>query len=336
MVPRSYKKYVAEGRNVVTVSILLAIALRVIYFYCADPSTLHSDISGGYLWEPIAHLFVNPFVSLLASTLCVVFIAFLLAHINTKYVLIRRKTLLHLAFAALLFSCHPSFILMNPGYVSAIFILLAISALFDSYATNKRAISALKVSFVLALGSLFAPSMLLYFPVFWIGLAIMRSFSFKAFLASLFGIFTVYFPAYSYFLYSRHTDTFLSPFTSLALNKLSDFPFAGFDYATWGVIAFAVILLGIIFTYNYMTNYKDKIRIRALISFLNLIVIFASVLMLFLNIDVANDLYILIATVILLLSHFFALAEERWIALLFYTSILIYLIIATLTFLPIS
>lgn len=309
--------------------------MRAIYFFSIDNSSIYTEeLSGGYLWNPIFQLFVNPIVSLLASTACLALIVVILAHINTKYVLVRRKTSLHIAICILLFSSHPSMVFMNANYIAAIFMLTAISRMFGSYSTNRKSKSALEVSFILALGSMFSPSLLLFFPVFWIGLGLMRSFNFRAFFASLFSVFCVCFPAYAYFLFTNQIELFLSPFHVFNADMLSQLPVLKFQYPDWIILGFVVVLLVIIFIYNYMTNYRDKIRVRALISSLNLIIVFSLVLLLFVNINIGNDLYVLLAVGTLLLTHFFALAEERWIVCLFYLSVIIYLGSISLTFSP--
>lgn len=333
MILRSYKKNIAEGLGFVIFSIVFAFVVRVIYFFSIDDLSVCSNSStGGYLWKLLEPLFYNPIISLVGSTIGVAIIIVILAHINTKYVLIRRKTFLHIGICALLFSSHPCMAMMNASYISVIFVLSAISWLFGSYSSNRRSKSALGVSLILALGSMFAPSIILYFPVFWIGLAIMRCLDFRSFLASLFSAFCVYFPAYTYFLFTDRLNLFLQPFTSINTEALSQLPILNFDHYSWSIIGISIFLLVIIFIYNYMTNYKDKIRVRSLISFLNVMVVFALLCLLLVNIDLISDLFILLAVGTLLLTHFFSLAEEGWIAYMFYLSLLLYFAIIALPF----
>lgn len=334
-VKSAYKKHIAEGRRIVIISVVFAVFIRLIYFFCFDLSTYKYG-NESYLWNLIAPLFENNWISFLSSSICVALIAVLLAHINTKYVLIRRKTLLHIALAILLFSCHPAFIVMNPGYISALAILLVISNLFDSYGTTQKAISTLRVSSIIALASLFSPGILLYFPILWICLALMRSFNFKAFLASLFGMIVVYFPAFSFYLFTNQLNAFFTPFISIKLDNILNVPILSYNYIAWIVVGFSLILACIILINNYMTNYKDKIKIRALITSLNLIALFALILLLFLNIEPANSFYILLVSSVLPLAHFFALAQEKWIIILFYIYIIFYTAACFLTFIPIS
>lgn len=336
MILRSYKKNIAEGLGFVIFSIVFGVIVRAIYFFTFSNTSIHSENTlNGYLWEPIAPLFANPFVSLLSAVASLAVIILILAHINTKYVLIRHKTSLHLAFCILLFSSLPDMVFMNVGYISVIFILIAISRMFGSYSVVKKSKSALEVGFILALGSLFAPGLLMFLPVFWIGLGMMRSFNFRAFLASLFSILCVYFPVYAYFLLANRTDMFLYPFMSGNDQMLSQLPISHFQFVDWLILGFTVFLLVVIFIYNYMTNYKDKIRIRALISSLNVIVLYSLIIFLLVNVNVASNLYILLAVFTLLLAHFFVLAQEKWIVYLFYLSLLMYFISIALTFVPI-
>lgn len=333
MIIRSYKKNIVEGRGFIVFSIILAIIVRVVYFIYTNDSSVNGVNPGvGYLWKPISDLFNNPFISFLSSSVCVILILMMLMHINTKYVLIRRKTSLHLAIGALLFSAHPDLIFMNANYISILFVLAAISQMFSSYATHRKAKSSLEVSFLLAMGSLFSPSLLFFLPIFWIALGIVRSFDFKGFLASLFSVACVYIPVFSYYLFIGRVQDFLLPLKTVSTGLFNSPPIANFGQLGWGLFGFITILFGIIFVHNYMTNYKDKIRVRALVSSLYLLGIFSLPALSLVTMDATNSLYILLASGTLILTHFFALAEEKWIIYLFYLSTIVYLIFVSLTF----
>jgi len=328
---KSYKKHIAEGKNILFYSIAFAILMRVIYYLNFDLSI--EVVSNGYLWKPLSLLFSNPLVSLIANSVFTAGLALLAENINTKHVFIRRRTWLPSAFILLLFSCHPSFVVMSPGYTCALFFLSIISILFASYNSEMKQIPAFKVSFMIALGSLFSPVLLAYLPIIWIALAIMRSFSFKSLLVSLLAVFIIYFPAFSFYLFSSNLEGFIAPFVSIGLSDPANFTFLQFNIGHWIILGFSIILLSIILSDDYINRHKDKIKIRAYLSMLGLIAISAILLYLFFNVDTQTDLFIAITTGVGLTSHFFALAERKTTVFFFYFSIIFYLAICFLPFL---
>lgn len=331
-ISRFYKKNIAEGSGILIYSILFAIAIRLVYLFGLDPIAAVS--SSGYLWKPISSLFKEPYVSLLASSIVTVVLALLASHINTKHLLIRSKSLLPPTIIILLFSCHPSFIVMSGAYVSALLVLIIINMLFSAYHSEQKQYASFKTSFVLALASLFAPVSLIYLPLLWIALGIMRCFGFKSFLASLLGVFIIYFPAFSFYYLTDSLDMFLSPFVSMDPVKMGDFAFFRYHVFQWVMLVFFMVLMIMVIIDNYLNRHKDKIKIRAYINLLLVFSIFSLLAFLFLNLDSLVHLYICLAITSLLLAHFFALAEQKITVLLFYLSLTFYTVISFLPFLP--
>ncbi|MDR1091768.1 MAG: hypothetical protein LBL79_11900 [Prevotella sp.] len=275
-------------------------------------------------------LFEDPLASLTGNSVIVIISALLVAHINTAHVLIRRRTMLPPAIILLLFSCLPMFMQMSPGYISVLCLLYVINILFTVYNANEKPVGAFRVAFVLSLGSLFAPVMLVYIPLSWVALAMMRCLNFKSFLAAGLGILIIYFPVFSFYIFSDHLDLFLKPY--LPIQDLNAIPLLQFDYILWGGLSFFTVLLGLIVGNNYINSYKDKIRVRAYLSLLSFITITATLLFLFLDINPDVNLYIAVGAGSLLLSHFFALVDRKSGTVLFYVFILLLLAVCILSF----
>ena len=66
------------------------------------------------------------------------------------------------------------------AYIGVLFMLFTVSILFASYNHSERSVAAFKIAFMLSLGSLFTPLLLLFVPLTWIALVIMRCFSFRS------------------------------------------------------------------------------------------------------------------------------------------------------------
>lgn len=331
-VSRFYKNNIAEGKSILVFSIVFAVVIRMLFYLFSEKSFL--SVSGGYLWQPLLPFLENSFISFIASCALVAGLAVSAAHINTAFVLIRRRTVLPVAVMILLFSCHPSFLQASPAYLAALSILFVVYILFSAYNSSDRSIAAFRVSFFISLGSLFAPVLLVYIPLSWAALAIVRCFNFKSLFASLLGFFIIYFPVFSFYLFSDKLDAFYAPFL-WTTDTLANFPFLGFDVVHWVLLSFSVLLLSIIIVDNYFNRHKDKIKIRACLFLLCFTVCIALLLALFLNITPDVNLYISISVGALLLSHFFALVERKGGTILFYIFLLVYLLVCILSFMTI-
>lgn len=260
-IPRFYKSHIAEGKGFLIISIIFAVCMRIAFVVSSN--AMPSNMEGGYLWQLLDFFSGNPLYSLAGSSIIVSAMAVLTAHINTDFVLIRRRTLLPPAIIILLFSCHPSLVWISPAYIGVLFMLFTVSILFASYNHSERSVAAFKIVFMLSLGSLFTPLLLLFVPLTWIALVIMRCFSFRSLLASFLGAFIVYFPTFSFYLLTDNLNEFLSPFLHYSSSQqLVMFPFLRFDIAIWASLIFIILFLSIIIGDNFLNRHKDKIKIR--------------------------------------------------------------------------
>lgn len=324
MIYKSYKRNIAEGRNILIFSILFAVVIRVVYYFLSDSSLL-SDNTGNvdYLWTPVSFIFADRLVSYISGFACLIVIALYSDYINNRYVLIRRKTSLAAGMPFLMFSSSPLFFTISGEYVNLLFVLFGISALFRVYEEPRKQMGALSLGLSLAIGSLFSPLSLLLFPVFWIGLSIVNGLSFKTFLASLLGLILIYVPVFSYFFFTDNINGFVEPFVHIGGANIHYLYIFELDYVQGVIYALATILLAVIAVNSYTTQYKDKIRIRTFISFLVFISVLSFLAYSFLNLGSCLYLFVGLCSSSFLMAHFFALAEEKWICLLFYLLLII-------------
>lgn len=332
---RFYKNHIAEGKGILVFSIAFAFIVRIIFYLFFRNFVTSMPITEGYLWTLLASFFENSLVSLIGSSLVVAFIATMAAKINTEYVVIRIRTLLPPAIIVLLFSCHPALIQLSPAYIGVLFMFFIISTLFSSYNSVNNSMPAFKVSFILSLGSLFTPVLLLYIPFTWIALMIMRCFNFKSIFTSLFGIFIIYFPIFSFYLFTENLDAFYKPFLSVGIESLMQLPVLSLNIMAWILLGLSVILFSLIIGNDFINSHKDKIRTRAFLSLLSFVTLSALSLFLFLNISPEVNLYIVIGIGALLLSHFFALIEKKSGIILFYIYSFLYFVTCILSYLSI-
>ncbi|MDH6353762.1 hypothetical protein M2132_000079 [Dysgonomonas sp. PH5-45] len=322
---KSYKKYISEGRLVVTWATILAFVMRFASCFSSRFPTVKYD--GGYLWNPIEPIITSSgLLSFVLSFACAFGISFFLLHINTKHALIRTRTSLPFAFSILLLSSDSAFALFTPQYLAIFFFLLTLDKLLDAYQNPISARHSLYMGFYLALGSLFTPDVLMFLPLFWVGLLLMRSFRFKAILSSLLGIGLVYWIVIFYFVYTNNIDAFYAPFVKWTEIDFSNLISLYGNLFYYMYLGFAIITSTIILAYNYMNNFKDKIRIRACISFFNILLITSGILYLFLPINQVLTKMIFLLSLSMIAAHFFALTQKRWQIYFFYTVVIIFLI----------
>lgn len=306
---RQYKKYVAENRNIVYFSTFIALILRWVSFSVSDNCFIQY-YEDGFLWNYIAPLFANEYVSVISAFLFSVLISFYMLHLNDKYTLIRVRTALPYAFSMFLLACFPSFLGISSLYFALFFVLLSIDILYSAYRKDRVADSAFRLSFLLALGSLFTFDLLIYVPLFWIGFAIMRSFSYKAILASLLGVFLIYWITAFCFVYFTEGNNPLVGWLDRWMNwKLVSFSDLLIGY--WLIFAVNAAFIIFIIVYNYVYSYKDKVQIRAYISFVNFVFVYSLIIAGFLLLKPSIAVSVLLVSSSFIYSHYFALITQK-------------------------
>jgi len=317
---KKYTKNIAESRDVAILSTLIVILLRAVAFFT---STDVPDYDGGPLWVLIEPFFANRYISFFGSLIATFGIAFYITYLNGKYALIRGRTYLPFAFTLFLLSFSEIMAFMAPEYIGVILILYSIDQLFDAYQQPLASRQAFKISFSIALASLFVPGVLIYIPVFWIGFSYMRSNGFKIFLASLMGIVMVLWIAMSVSFLLDKTDAVYASIL-VVWDSLKDVSILQLDIDDILILVLGTITFVIIVFDNYINGYKDKIRIRSNYSFLNLIAFSSILIYLFLTLHMQICLITALAVSGLVLAHFFALADKKWKVYFFIIIVLSY------------
>lgn len=314
---RAYQKYIAEGKLPIYFAILASIGLRILFYLYTDNEVSVCDFGDGFLWVLISSFFENNLlISYLSSFVFAVGISLLASFLNKKYTLIRKRSHLLFAITLLLLSSVPQFAIMNPQLIGGLFFLLAIDKVYASYQSQTSPRMAFDFGFYFAIASLFTPDILLFLPLFWVGLSVMRSFNIKAILSSLLGLVLIYWIVLFYFLSIDNLEGFYRPF--LISVVWEHIPIMGYSFIEWGTLIFSTILMSIVVFNYYCDNYKDKMRVRANITFVVIVLLYS--LLIYFLVPLTSDTCLLISLVSgsLVVAHFFALANKRWQVYLFY------------------
>lgn len=320
---RVYKKNIVENKNLVLVSIVISMLIRLFIFY-SNTNLLPNTLSGGLLWELFSfEFFKNKLISFVFSSIFGLAIMSYAAYLNSKYALIRTRTYLVYICMMLALSCHPVFVYMNQAYIVLFLFLICIDTLFSSYQEANPARKSYAIGFFLALCSLLSIHMLFYFILFWIGFKMMRSFSLKSLITSILGFLTVYWLVFCLFLWKDNLSGFRAIFMQINFALPVTLP----SLPQLFFLVFNIILLLIIIFDNQINSFQDKIRIRAKGYFLTIIAISSLLFLVFSqSFEAITFYYIFQFSYIMIIVHFFALATRVWHVYLFYIFILVTII----------
>lgn len=317
---------IAIGRFTVLLT-LLAIIVLIGIRGIESPGSFPQKENYGLISEFLRPYFLIEQIRYFLDAGFIILFAFILNHADTRYNIIKIRTSLPFFMTGLLLATN-NFILGNIAEsTSALFLILAIAALFNSYQEVKGEKAAFDLSVLVSLASLLWLKNLYLMPIFWIGMYMMKTLNLKSFAASLLGLATPYWFAFFYFAYINNYDPLINYFW-----KFIDFHFIDFSTVplfTW--IHFGITLLASIFAISYtmFSSFTDKIRTRSYLNFLFLILLAAYSLILLDFKDSGSAIYFVYLISAFLISHLFASVRGRFTSFLFYsifyTYILIYL-----------
>ncbi|WP_298645729.1 hypothetical protein [uncultured Proteiniphilum sp.] len=270
-VVKSFRTTFVEGRFVPMLAALGMTAMRVALFYAGDRPQIASH-DDNYLWEPIAHLFAYPPVSLIASTLSVFLIAWILSLVNSRFNLLRSRSNLPFTAPLFLLSLHPFFLVMSGDYISTAFILLAFFPLLESYQKPDSYLCSFRASILIAVASLFQIYALVLLPLWWSGERSMRGPQFRSFVSSLFGIFLVYITLFSIYWLLDDIPGFIRPLFRFASFSIPEIP--AFSILEWSGVVFAGLFFisNMIFSIRIYT--RDKVLTLSLMRFVVSLIVF--------------------------------------------------------------
>ncbi len=138
----------------------------------------------------------SPFFSIVSAFLLTLLVSYLLVNFNTSAFFISERTFLPAIVYALLTAIFPEFHLLNPVLPAAVFLILGIRSIVESYKVYGTAFSFFDAGVLFGIGSLF------YAPLIWMGIlllagiVILRTVNIKEIIISILGIATPLFIVY--------------------------------------------------------------------------------------------------------------------------------------------
>lgn len=127
------------------------------------------------LYQPVnALLGKSPVASHVLALIFIIVLSFLVLRIKLQYSFIRERTILPSFIFILITSGMHELHSIHPVYFAALFFILAIDRIFDSYEKEIIHANAFESGILLAIGSLFYFNLVFFFPFLWIGFIILK------------------------------------------------------------------------------------------------------------------------------------------------------------------
>jgi hypothetical protein len=305
------KKFRETGPDVI---ILIGITLLLTWTGAFLHPHLPADLGFDIMPMPLFGLLLSvtsfsPLFSVLVACLLVLMIALLLVNFNTSAFFISERNFLP-ALIYILLSCYfPHYQILNPVLPAAVFLILALRKIIESYKVQGTAFSLFDAGMLISIGSLFYASLIWFGLLLIIGIAILRTGSIKEIIISFLGLAAPVFIIYGFFYVTgKDMDSMLSAVSYNLFTKDGNFIIPVLTLVVL-IISGVIILISVAQLLSAINSKKIKSR-KTFIILLWTFLIIAGVYILFDPVSV-EILWLAVIPSSYFLSHFFVFSRKR-------------------------
>lgn len=153
------------------------------------------------LYQPVSFLLgKSPLASGIVALFFVILLVFLILKLNIQYAFIRGRSFLPSSLFIIIISGLHELHSMHPVYFAALFLILAIDRIFNSYEKEVIHSNAFESAIFLAIGSLFYLNLIFFFPILWIGFIIVKpKVNWREFVITIIGFIFPWAAAFTYY-----------------------------------------------------------------------------------------------------------------------------------------
>ena len=258
-----------------------------------------------FLWEAIRRILPAEINYLYLTGFCLLCLgAALLQRFNFIFTIIKAKTTLPFLLFLLLNSTNPDLFPVRPVSFVLFLLMFAIFELFRSYQNPDAVNRMFNMMVYLGTGSLIWPHLLLFIPVFFVGMYIFRIWNVRSLAASLLGLFTVCWFVLGWCIMKHDYAVFIN-----LIQCLSDIRFF-ITQESWLIERLAplctFLLMIIVYIQISILEHENTIRTRHFLSWLLIFGVVAFVLSLVYTSGFDDFLYVFYLSVTFILSYFFS------------------------------
>ena len=269
------------------------------------------------LYSPIFKITAKvPFIQGLLSLLIVLFLAFLVQQINSRYALIKARTKLPMAIYIIIVGGFTTMHTLHPVFFGAIFLLFGINSLFSIFNNPNPQTDIFNAGLFIAIGTFFYFNLIVILPAFLIAISILRrERKWREFLILIIGFII---PALFALSYAFFTDQLNDVFLTFHKNIFSRVNHFKTNYPLHGFLAL-LVLLTIIGSIKIIQQYDSrKVSTRKYYLVLFFIFIFSMISFVFIPATSQEMLVVAVLPVTFLISNLFVSIESGfWRELLF-------------------
>ncbi len=257
-----------------------------------------------------------PLLQVVISLVIVLFVAFLIQQINSRFALIKSRTKLPAAIYIIIIGGFTAMHTLHPVYFAAIFTLLGINSLFSTFNNTNPQPEIFNAGLFIAVGTLFYFNLIVLLPAFLISVSILRrERKWREFLVLIIGFLI---PVAFALTYTFFTDQLTAAIVVFQRNIFSPVNHFKTNYPLQ-VFLGLLILLTIIGTFKIMQQYDTrKVSTRKYYMVLFVIFVFSMLSFIFIPATSQEMLVIAVVPVTFLISNLFVSIESIfWQELLF-------------------
>jgi hypothetical protein len=301
---------------VVWASAFIKLQGRFSLYFDLDPMPLYGILS--FL------IGTHPLPGILFALSSVSLMAFLLVNLNTYLFFINERTFLPALIYILLSGLFPQYQLLNPAIFAAMFLMLAIRRILESYRIPGIAYNFFDAGILIGIGSLFYANLIWFGLLVIIGIALLRTGSITEIAISVIGLLTPYILTFGiYYVLGKDLKNLLSLLDYNLFGKQGDYVFSRLTVVA---VIFTGVSILVSIVYLQMLINAKKVQSRKTF-FLLLWVFFIAVGVYFMVPSVSVEIIWLTGIpVSYFLAHYFVFAKKKLVPEVF-LSVLIVLIL---------
>jgi hypothetical protein len=302
-------KGTGPGVIVITGITMLGVWLGA-FFKIQGHFSLYFDLNPMPLYGLLSSLTgTNPLPGVFFSIILVAFMAFLTVNLNNSLFFINTRTFLPALIYILLSGLFPDYQVMNPAIFSAMFLMLAIRRIMESYRVQGISYSFFDAGLLIGTGSLFYANLIWFGTLVVIGIAILRMSNIKEILIALIGLVTPYILTFGiYYIIGRDLEDLVSVIRYNLFARQAVYVFSRINIVSMAVIGLITLVSG---ANLIMVMNKKKIQSRKTFSLLIwLFIISLAVYFLFSSVSV-EMLWITAIPLSYFIAHYLIFSKRR-------------------------
>lgn len=295
---------------------IFLIIVTLIFIWASAFIKLKNHIPTGFDVNPMplygilsSFIGTKPLPGILMALAVVSLMAFLIVNLNTTLFFIHERTFLPALLYILLSGLFPQYQLLNPVIFAALFLMLAIRRIMESYRIQGTAFNFFDAGLLIGIGSLFYADLIWYGMLVLIGIALFRTGNIKEIFITITGLSTPFILTFAiYYVMGKDIQDLLSLINYNLFSKQEEFMFSRLTIA---VIIFAgiCVLVSIVHLLSQMN--AKKIQARKIFSLLIWLLIISLVAYFAIPSVSVEIIWLAGIPVSYILTHYFVLARKK-------------------------